>query len=85
MIRTMKVHEDLLDAATAEPVRLRAARQGDALGGEAVVFGKLEVYRRSRSVHVTVLGKGGAAQLGAQHGKHNILKVCVGAVIALEG
>jgi hypothetical protein len=76
----VEVDQDLLHAAAAEPVRLRSAREGDALGGEAVVFGELEVHGRRRSVHVPVLGEGEAAQLGAQHGERDIFEVRIGAV-----
>jgi hypothetical protein len=80
----MKVDQDLLHAAAAEPVRLCSAWQGDAFRREALIFGELEVYRRCRPVHVPVLGEGKTAQLGAEHGERDIFEVFVGAIRPAE-
>jgi hypothetical protein len=76
----MEVDQDLFHAAAAEPVRLCFTGEVDALRREALVFGKLEVYRRCRPVHVPVLGEGKATQLGAEHGERDIFEVVVGAI-----
>lgn len=84
VLLTMEVHDDLLHTTAAEPMRLRSARKCDAFWGEAVVLCILQVYRSCRSVHVPVLGQVEVAQLGAEHGKHDIFEVCVGAIGPLE-
>ena len=65
-------------------MRLRSARQCYALWREAVVLRELEVDGRSRPIHVPVLGKIEVAQLGAEHGEHDILEVCIGAIGSFE-
>ena len=65
-------------------MRLLAEWEGDALGGEFVVFGVLEVDGRGSAIHVAVGSEVEVAQLGAEHGEHDILEVGVGAIGALE-
>jgi len=50
-----------------------------------VVFGELQVDGRCLAVEVAVLGEVEVAQLGAEHGEHDIFEVRVGAIGAFEG
>jgi len=81
----VEVHEHLLHAGAAEPMRLGTAWQSDALWSEAIVFGVLEICRCCRYVHVAVLGEVEVPELGAEHGEHDIFEVCIRAIGAFEG
>ena len=81
----MEVDDELLGGAAAKPVRLGATGQCDALGLELVVFGEFEVDWRCGAVQVPVLGEVEVAQLGAEHGEHDIFEVGVGAIVPFEG
>jgi hypothetical protein len=73
--RTMEVYYHFLDTTTTKPMCLCTARKRYTLWRKSMVFGELEIKRRGRPVHVPILSKAEAPQLGTQHGKHDILKV----------
>lgn len=80
----MQPEEDPLRVRVAQPVRLDAARQGDALGGYAVVVAEAEVGCGRRDARVRLLVEVEVPQLGAHHGEDDVLEVVVCAMLALE-
>tara|TARA_R110002003_G_scaffold388_4_gene19319 strand:+ start:2105 stop:2374 length:270 start_codon:yes stop_codon:yes gene_type:complete len=81
----MEVNDDLLRGAATKPVGLCATRQHYALRCEAIVFRKLQIYRGRGAVHIAILGEVEVAELGAEHGEHDVLEVRIRAIGAFEG
>ena len=80
----MEVNDNLLHAAAAEPMRLGPAGESYAFGCEAIIFRELKIDGHGGSIHVPVLGQVEVAQLGTEHGEHDIFEVCVGTIGAFE-
>jgi hypothetical protein len=85
MRRTVEPQDNLFRRAAAEPMRLCAARQCDALGYNAVILAPLEIYGRRGAVHVALLCRVEVAELDAHHAEHDVFEVVVRARGAFEG
>lgn len=82
----MEVYQDLACIAFSQPMRLCATWQGYAVWGELMLLSILDVVCGCRaSVQVTAMDDIKAGQVGAEGGKHDILEVRVGAIVAFEG
>jgi hypothetical protein len=76
--------DDLFRRAASEPMRLRSARQCDALGYNAIILTPLIVYGRRGAVHIALLCRVEVAELHAHHAEHDVFEVVVRARGAFE-
>lgn len=82
----MEVYQDLACIAFSQPMRLCATWQGYAVWRQLLLLSILDIVCGCRaSVQVTVMDEIEIAHISPGDGKHDILEVCVGAIVAFEG